>query len=293
MSILKLLCHVDDFCQLLATWENAKLLGVARRRGPAPRLSLSEVMTILIHFHQSHYRDFKAYYTQHVCEHMRSEFPTLVSYTRFVELIPSALPALCLYLRVRFGQVTGVAFIDSTPLSVCHNRRIGRHRVFAEMATRGKSSMGWFYGFKLHLIVNDQGELLAVQLTPGNIDDRKPVPQMTKKLWGKLVGDRGYLSQALFEQLFARGLQLITPIRKNMKNRLVVLEDKLLTRKRFVIETIVDQRKNISQIEHTRHRSSTNFIVNLIAGLIAYTWQPKKPSLHLSDKDLALLPALI
>ncbi len=293
MSILKLFCHVDDFCQLLATWENAKWLGVARRRGPAPRLSLSAVMTILIHFHQSHYRDFKAYYTQHVCEHMRSEFPTLVSYTRFVELIPSALPALCLYLRVRFGQVTGVAFIDSTPLSVCHNRRIGRHRVFAEMATRGKSSMGWFYGFKLHLIVNDQGELLAVQLTPGNIDDRKPVPQMTKKLWGKLVGDRGYLSQALFEQLFARGLQLITPIRKNMKNRLVVLEDKLLTRKRFVIETIVDQLKNISQIEHTRHRSSTHFIVNLIAGLIAYTWQPKKPSLHLSDKDLALLPALI
>ena len=103
MSILKLFCHVDDFCQLLVTRENAKLLGVTRRRGPAPRLSVSEVMTILIHFHQSHYRDFKAFYTQHVCEHMRSEFPTLVSYTRFVELIPSALPAMCLYLRVRFG----------------------------------------------------------------------------------------------------------------------------------------------------------------------------------------------
>ena len=293
MSILKLFCHVDDFCQWLGTRENAKLLDVTRKRGPAPRLSLSEVMTILIHFHQSRYRDFKAYYTQHVCEHMRSEFPALVSYTRFVELIPSALPAMCIYLRVRFGQKTGVAFIDSTPLSVCHNRRIGRHRVFAEVAKRGKNSMGWFYGFKLHLIVNDKGELLAVQLTPGNIDDRKPVPQMTKNLWGKLVGDRGYLSQALFEQLFARGLQLITPIRKNMQNRLVVLEDKLLTRKRFVIETIVDQLKNISQIEHTRHRSTTNFIVNLIAGLIAYTWQPKKPSLHLSDKDLALLPALI
>ncbi len=293
MSILKLFCHVDDFCQWLGTRENAKLLDVTRKRGPAPRLSLSEVMTILIHFHQSRYRDFKAYYTQHVCEHMRSEFPALVSYTRFVELIPSALPAMCIYLRVRFGQKTGVAFIDSTPLSVCHNRRIVRHRVFAEVAKRGKNSMGWFYGFKLHLIVNDKGELLAVQLTPGNIDDRKPVPQMTKNLWGKLVGDRGYLSQALFEQLFARGLQLITPIRKNMQNRLVVLEDKLLTRKRFVIETIVDQLKNISQIEHTRHRSTTNFIVNLIAGLIAYTWQPKKPSLHLSDKDLALLPALI
>ena len=84
-------------------------------------MSMSEVMTILIHFHQSHYRDFKAYYMQHVCKHMRSEFPVLVSYTRFVELIPSTLPAMSLYLRVRFGQRTGVAFIDSTTLSVCHN----------------------------------------------------------------------------------------------------------------------------------------------------------------------------
>ena len=292
MSILELFCHVDDFCQWMATWENAKLLGVARKRGPAPRLSLSEVMTILIHFHQSHYRDFKAYYTQQVCKHMRSEFPGLVSYTRIVELMPSALPALYFYLYGRFGQTTGVAFIDSTPLPVCHNKRIGRHQVFADVAARGKSSMGWFYGFKLHLIVNDQGELLAFQLTPGNVDDRKPVPQMSNNLWGKLVGDRGYLSQPLFEQLFERGLQLITPLRKNMKNRLVVLDDKLLTRKRAVIETIIDQLKNISQILHTRHRSTINFAVNLIAGLIAYTWQAKKPSLHLSDKDLAFLPAL-
>ena len=200
---------------------------------------------------------------------------------------------MCLYLRVRFGQAVGVAFLDSTPLSVCHNRRIGRHRVFAVMATRDKSSMGWFYGFKFHPIVDDQDELLAVQLTPGNIDDRKPVPQMTKNLWDKLVGDRAYLSQPLFEQLFAQGLQLIMPIRKNMQNRLVVLEDKLLTRRHIVIGTIVGQLKNISQIEHTSHRSTTNFIVNLIAGLIAYTWQPKKPSLHLSDKDMELLPTLI
>ena len=248
MSMLKLFCHVDDFCQWLVTRENAKLLGVSRRRGPAPRLSLSEAVTILIRFHQSHCRDFKAYYTQHVCEHMRSEFPTLVSYRRFVEIIPSGLPAMCLYLRVRFGQGTGVAFISSTPLSVCHNRRIGRHRVFDGAATRGKSSMGWSYGFRLHLIVHDRGALRVVQLTPGNTDDRKPVPRMTKKPWGKLFGDRDYLSQALFEQLFAQGLQLFTPIRKNMQNRLVVLEDNLLTRKRFEIETIVDQLKNILQI---------------------------------------------
>ena len=247
-------------------------------------------MTILIHFHQSHGRDFKASYRQHVREQLSREFPALVSYTRFVELIPSALPAMCLYLRVRFGQGTGIAFVDSTPLPVCHNQRIGRHRVFAEMATRGKSSLGWFYGFKLHQIVNDQGELLAVQLTPANTDDRKPVPQMSKALWGKLVGDRGYLSQALFDLLYAQGLQLITPIRKNMRNRLVLLQDKLLTRKRFIIETIVDQLKNNSQIEHTCHRSTTNFLVNLIADLSAYTWQPKRPSLRLSEDELALVP---
>ena len=145
-----------------------------------------------------------------------------------------------------------------------------------------------------------QGELLAIQLTPGNSDDRKPVPLMTKKLWGKLVGDRGYLCQVLFEKRFARGVQLmaanrplsITLIGRSMQNRHVVLEDKLLTRKRFVSGTIVDQLRNNSQIEHSRYRSTTNFIVNLIAGLIACTGQAKKPSLHLSEKDMVLLPAL-
>jgi hypothetical protein len=186
----------------------------------------------------------------------------------------------------------GIAFIDSTPLPVCHNKRIARHKVFADLAEREKSSLGWFFGFKLHLIVDDQGELLAVCLTPGNVEDRKLVPRLAKKLWGKLCGDWGYLSQRLFEQLFQQGLQLITPIRKNMPNQLMPLTDKLLTRKRSIIETINDQLKNISQIAHTRHRSVTNFLVNLLTGLIAYTHQPKKPSLKLSNSELALLPLL-
>jgi transposase len=249
-------------------------------------------MTIIIHFHQSHYRDFKAYYTQYVMIHLRSEFPGLVSYTRFVELMPTALLPLCVYLYGRLAVSRGLAFIDSTPLPVCHNKRIPRHQVFAGLAARGKTSMGWFYGFKLHLIVDDRGGLVSFYLTPGNVDDRKPVPHMAKKLWGKLFGDKGYISQPLFEQLFDQGVQLITPIRKNMKNRLLPLMDKLLLRKRSIIETINDQLKNISQIAHTRHRSPTNFLVNLIPGLIAYTHQPKKPSLNLSDQDLAMLPIL-
>ena len=153
--------------------------------------------------------------------------------------------------------------------------------------------MGWFYGFKLHLVVNDRGEILSFYLTPGNVDDRKPVPLLSKNLFGKLFGDRGYISKALFEQLFEEGVQLITSLRKNMQNRLIPLSDKLLLRKRSIIETINDQLKNISQIAHTRHRSVPNFLVNVIAGLIAYTHQPQKPALNLRNENLASLPTLI
>ncbi len=206
--------------------------------------------------------------------------------------MPSVLLTLTAYLQSRFGRCTGIGFVDSTPIAVCHNRRIRRHKVFKGLAARGKSSMGWFYGFKLHLIVNDQGELLAAHLTPGNIDDRNVLPEMTAKLYGKLFGDKGYLSQSLFEMLFERGLELITSLRKNMKGQLMLLADRLLLRKRFIIETINDQLKNISQIEHSRHRSPTNFAMNLISGLVAYTHQPKKPSIHLPN-ELAQLPVLI
>ena len=294
MSLVELFCDVDDFCKVFYHWLADQQLGQGRQKpGPKPSLTISEIMTIIIYFHRSRYRDFKHYYIEHVQKHLRSEFPDLVSYTRFVELMPMTLLPLFAYMCTRLGSVTGISFVDSTPIPVCHNRRIQRHKVFAGLASRGKNSMGWFFGFKLHLVVNDQGELLAFYLTPGNVDDRQPVPKMAKKLFGKLFADKGYISQALFESLFANDIQLITPIRKNMKNRLIPLMDKLLSRKRSIIETINDQLKNISQIAHTRHRSVDNFLVNLISGLIAYTHQPKKPSLNLSKSEQEMLPAII
>ena len=221
--------------------------------------------------------------------HRWAEFPALVSYNRFVELTPSVLVPLLAYLQQRQGSCTGLSFVDATAIKVCHNKRIPRHQVFAGIAARGKTSMGWFYGFKLHLSVNDRGEILACQLTPGNVDDRKPLPNLAKSLFGKLFGDKGYISQPLFDQLRAQGLELITPRRKNMKQRTLPLEDQLRLRQRSIIETINDQLKNISQIEPTRHRSVANFLVNLLCGLIAYCHQRKKPSLHRSDQQLQLL----
>lgn len=290
MSLEALFCDVDDFCQIfLCKWYAQQLTQGERKRLRASRLSVSEIMTILIHFHQSHYRHFKGYYLCYVRRHLKEAFPGLVSYQRFVALMPSVLMPLCVYLNQRKASATGIAFIDATSIVVCHNRRIYSHKVFKKLAKRGKTSMGWFYGFKLHLVVNDQGELLAFQVTPANVDDRKPVPKLTRDLFGKLFGDKGYISKALFEALFEQGVQLITSIRKNMKNRLMPVMDKVLLRKRAIIETINDQLKNISQIEHTRHRSVANFMVNLICGLIAYTHQPVKPSLSTGENQLILL----
>src|SRR2546430_2346476 len=286
MSLLELFCDVDDFVLSFTLQWKATRLADGKQRERAGQLCPSEVMTILIHFHQSHYRTFKAYYMKHVQEHLKKEFPCLVSYQRFIALIPQMMVPLLAYLQSRYGACTGISFIDSTCLQVCHPKRISGHRVFATDAKRGKTSVGWFYGFKLHLAVNDRGELLACCLTPGNVDDRKPVPQMVKRLRGKLIGDRGYISASLTELLFEQGLHLITKLRKNMKNKLMHLSDKLLLRKRAIIESIIDQLKNISQIEHSRHRSPTNFVVHLIAGLIAYSHQDKKPSLHLDQHAL-------
>jgi hypothetical protein len=286
MSLLELFCAVDDFWLDFEPQWKAHQVQTGQQRERTGHLCPSEVMTILIHFHQSHYRTFKAYYTQHVQVYLRSEFPGLVSYSRFVALIPPMMLPLLAYLQSHYGPCTGISFIDSTSLDVCDPKRISQHRVFAVDARRGKTSMGWFYGFKLHLAVNDRGELLACCLTPGNIDDRKPVPAMVKNLRGKLFGDRGYLSAPLTQLLFEQGLQLMTKLRKNMKNQVMHLSDKLLLRKRAIIESIIDQLKNISQIEHSRHRSPVNFVVHVIAGLIAYSHQDKKPGLHLDERAL-------
>ncbi len=293
MSLLELFCNVDDFIQHLRTTEAGRILGLQDSHpGPKPRMSLSEIITIIILFHQSGYRCFKCFYQDHVQKHLQSEFPSLLSYNRFVEWMPRVGDILVLYLYSKLGQPTGISFIDSTAIAVCRNQRIQRHRVFRGLAARGKTSMGWFYGFKLHLVINDRGEILALAITPGNVDDRKPVPPLAKRLFGKLFGDKGYISQKLFEALLTMGVQMITPLRKNMKPRLMPWMDQVLLRKRSISETINDQLKNISQIEHTRHRSVNNFFVNLFAGLIAYMLRPKKPSLRLFNEE-KLLPAAV
>ena len=285
MDITELFCEIDDFYQdWLQTFSNIFFPAQGKNLPQYCRLNPSEVMTIAIHFHQSSYRTFKDYYIKYVCQSLSSYFPNLVSHNRMVELMPNVLMACLYYLKSRRGKSTGISFVDSTAIPVCHPKRITRNKVFKETGKLGKSSMGWFYGFKLHLIINDSGDILSCQITPGNVDDRKNLPVMASGISGKMFGDKGYISKELFSQLFSKGLQLITPLKSNLKNKLIPMTDKILLRKRSLIETVNDQLKNISYLVHSRHRSLHNFLLNLITALIAYTLQPKKPSLKLLDE---------
>ena len=241
-SLLELYCGVDDFCQVfLPFWNQQQLASGEKQRQRARSLSISEIMTILIAFHQSHYRDFKAYYAQLVLKSWCSEFPTLVSYTRFVEYIPSVLVPLIVYLRTCcLGECSGISFIDSTSLDVCRNQRIHCHKVFTGLAARGQTSMGWFFGFKLHLVVNDRAKSCVFASPLAMSDDRNSVPSLAKHLFGKLFGDKGYISQTLAKSLREMfDIQLITKLRKNMKNQLMTMTDRILLRRRAIIETIL------------------------------------------------------
>jgi hypothetical protein len=212
----------------------------------------------------------------------------LVSYNRFIELSHRSALAFMLFLHYKCrGECTGISFIDSTVLRVCHNKRIKRNKTFKGIAEVGKSTMGWFFGFKLHLIINDKGEILSFYLTKANVDDRdaKAITKMTKELFGKLFGDKGYISKALSDILFGNGIQLITAVRRNMKSKALSNEEKLLLRKRSVIETVNDELKNICQAEHTRHRSISGFLLNIMSAIAAYSFFPKKASIKNDIKE--------
>jgi hypothetical protein len=279
-KITEIFYLTDEFCKDFEKTISKHTLGNEPRR--KPKMSQSEVITIMILFHFGSFKNMKHFYEYFVKQHLKSEFPQTVSYNRFVELMQSVILPMTMFLKTCcLGNCTGISFVDSTSVSVCKNKRIPRHKVFDGIAQRGKTTMGYFYGFKLHFIINDKGEILSFVITPGNVDDREPLKnkKFIEKIRGKLYADKGYISQKITEVLFVDGLHLITHIRNNMKNVLMEMKDKILLRKRSVIETINDELKNICSIEHSRHRSFENFITNLVSGLIAYSFFSKKPAI--------------
>lgn len=282
IPLTEIFCCIDDFCKLFEGEMKKISLSASssKKKKRACRLSLSELMTILVMFHLSHYKTFKDFYLNCISKTYGKEFPNLLSYNRFVELMPMTFLPLIVFLKGLRGKETGKYYIDSTKLPVCENLRISRHKVFQGCAKRGKTSTGWFFGFKLHLIINERGEIMRFCFTPGNRQDCKMVEKLSKGLKGWLFGDKGYLGKNLCQSLAKQGLELITSLRKNMRERLLDPIKQKYLKKRRVIETTIDQLKNILTINHSRHRSILNFQVNALGALVAYAFKPKKPTVH-------------
>ena len=290
-KVAEIFVKVDDFCnefELEFKKQALPCTNEVKKRNRKATLSNSEIITILIAFHGGQFRNFKHFYTGYVCVHLRDCFPNVVSYNRFIELSHRCAVPFMLFLHYCCrGECTGISFIDSTVLRVCHNKRIKRNKVFKGLAKVGKSIVGWFFGFKLHLIINDKGEILSFYLSQGNTSDSnaKIITKMTKEIFGKLFGDKGYIGKALSDLLFGNGVQLITAVRRNMKQKALSNEEKLLLRKRSVIETVNDELKNICQVEYTRHRSIAGFILNIMSAIAAYSFFPKKPSIKMDIEE--------
>ena len=231
-ELVERFCEFDDFCNAVRAEWKAMLLSNSkaadRQYGPEGGLADSEIMTVLVLYHSSRFKNFKTFYNGIVLGLLRACFPGAPCYERFIALTSRVWTLLVFFLASRMGRKTDIYYIDSTPLPVCHNRRIAKHKVFPGLAARGKTSMGWFFGFKLHIVFNHQREIVALKLTPGNAADTTPVPGLTKDLSGKLFGDKGYIGQKLAQELLHRGLILMTRVRSNMKSLPVSFLDKAL-----------------------------------------------------------------
>jgi hypothetical protein len=290
VDITALYCCLDDFCRLFEEWEGHRLIPSETTRQRPGKLSRAEMLFIMVLFHLSAFKHFKAFYRYGVGQQYRDCFGAIPHYDRFISLMPRLFAPLMVLLHSLSGEPTGVYFADSTKLAVCHNRRIHRHEVFDGLAARGKTSMGWLYGLKLHFVINHKGQVMALKITPGNTADSAVLDEITRHLTGKLCADKGYIGRELFNKLWQRGLHLITGIRRNMRNHLMLLGDKIMLRKRFVIETVFDILKCEMGLEHSRHRSPVNAMVHVLSCLVAYAYRPGKPSISLRAQRIAAYP---
>jgi hypothetical protein len=290
IDITALYCCLDDFCQVFEAWETHRLIPSPTTRQRSGKLSRPEMLFIVVLFHLSPYKNVKTFYLSGIGHQHRACFGDLPHYDRFVSLMPRLFVPWMVLLHSLSGEQTGVSFADSSKRAVCHNRRIDRHRVFDGLAARGKTSMGWFYGLKLPFVINHKGQIMALKITPGNTADSTVLDAIAKHLSGKLYADKGSISRALFNKLWQRGLHLITGIRQNMRNYLMPLADKLMLRKRFVIETVLDILKCDMGLEHSRHRSVINAMVHVLSCLVAYAFRPGKPAISLTGQQIEGYP---
>lgn len=279
-QLTRIFCQIDDFCKEFGCYMKSRLLPTnsAGTRGPVCSLSDSEIMTILVFFQSSGYRNFKMFYTGFLATYFHQAFPKLPSYPRFIQIMNRVILQLILFSQFNSGKKTGIYYVDSTCLPTCHLKRSKRHKTFEEIAQYGKTSVGWFFGLKLHLVINNYGELIAFKITQGNEHDAKASESLLQLLQGLAFGDKGYIGKELFSRLLKKGLKLITRVRKNMKPSGLSSLEKQLLDQRGIIETVIGHLKHHYHVWHTRHRSVVNAMTHLLAAIAAYIIEPLKIS---------------
>jgi len=237
-------------------------------------------MTILVMFQSSRFMDFKNFYIGIVERYWKPYFPDMPGYTRFIAIMHRAMFVLSIFISVNKGQETGIYYIDSSCLPVCHLKRSKPHKTFKAIAEYGKTSVGWFFGLKVHLVINHLGSLIAFKITKGSRSDSKEAESMLSPLQGLAFGDKGYIGKQMFDRLMEQGLKLITRKRKNMKKQILPKAEQQLLNQRGLIETVIGHLKTHFHIWHTRHRSMSNAITHLVAAIASYVIEPLDLSAH-------------
>lgn len=280
-QLVAIFCKIDDFCKELDSHSQHRLLTGPRaggKRGPKASLSVSEIMTILVMFHHVRFRDFKTFYNGFVVRYWPMYFPQLPSYCRFITIMKYAIFPMALFAHIHSGKRTGIYYIDSSCLPVCHLKRSRRHKTFKQIAQYGHTSIGWFFGLKLHIVINNQGELMGFKITQGHRSDSQQASSLLCQLKGLAFGDKGYISKKIFQELYSAGLKLITRKRKNMKSEVLSHYEQQLLNQRGIVETVIGHLKHHYQVWHTRHRSVLNAMTHLVSALAAYAIEPLKIS---------------
>lgn len=283
-KLIEIFIAADDFCQDFQRWLDTKPKLEFKLPRFEGQMQVSEILTIIIFYHYSGYKCFQYYYEEQVQTELTSHFPNQVSYKRFLQLIGKSTIYLFAFSKwmTLTSAATSIYYIDSKKLPVCHNRRIHNHKVFKDIAERGKTSTGWFYGLKLHMVINNFGQIMSFTFTTGSVSDSNSdvLRKLLAKLEGNCYGDKGYLSK-IFEELYEQGLKLVTKIRKNMKNKLIPLNEKYQMFKRGIIESVFDILMTVFDIDHTRHRSPKNAMSHMLGALAAYCFMDQKPTVLL------------
>ncbi len=252
------------------------------------KMSFSEIGAIAIAYHQSTHKCFKFYYQEEILGNLISFFPSAISYERFVSIQHRVLPFLVAFLKTtRLCSPTDANYIDASKLEICHLMRVASNKVFKGQAKYGRTIMGRFYGYKFHLIINHLGEIVNVIFSKGNVADnnKKMLREITEDFTGLLIGDKGYIT-TIKDELLENGINLVTKPRKNMKPVKHTPQVEYYKKHRGLIETTNGLLKEKANIQHTRHRSTANFEINLWAAIIAYTYNEKLPSIKTYKKPI-------